>query len=90
MSGLLIGAQCNMLSLIESVEDPDNLFKYLWSQLKAHNVPFLNYLFDRMAVPKKSLEIKNKFWMNVKPILELPVAERDMDRVGFQNPGLKT
>lgn len=65
MSGLLIGAQCNMLSLIESVEDPANLFKYLWSQHKAHNVPFLIYLFDRMAVPKKSLEIKNKFWMNV-------------------------
>lgn len=65
MSGLLIGAQCNMLSLTESVEDPDNLFKYLWSQYEAHNIPFLNYLFDRMAVPKNSLEIKNKFWMHV-------------------------
>lgn len=40
MSGLLIGALCNMLALIESVEDPDNLVKCVWSQCRDHNVPF--------------------------------------------------
>lgn len=90
MSAVLIGAQCNMLSQIESLQDPDNLFKYLWSQHKAHNVPFLNYLFDRMAVPHKSLEIKNKFWIHVNLHFELPVAEKGMNRAGFQNPRLIT